>query len=257
MKYTVQQLARLAGVSGRTLRYYDKIGLLKPAGLSPAGYRLYGRAEVDRLQQILFYRALGVNLKNINKILADPGFDRLQALQEHREKLLEQREQLSRLIANVDKSISMAEGRTTMTDKEKFEGFKQKLVLENEKNFGREARERYGDEAVDRSNARVLSMSEEQYAEAERLSEEVLEALQAAIKTGDPAGETAQKAARLHHRWLSFFWDHYTREAHAALAQLYVDEPRFTAVYDAVQPGAAAFLRDAILHYTGINKAEE
>lgn len=83
--YTVHELGELAGVSARTIRYYDQIGLLKPAKLNPSGYRIYGPAEVDRLQQILFYRELGVSLKKIKEILNSPGFDRERALREHRE----------------------------------------------------------------------------------------------------------------------------------------------------------------------------
>jgi hypothetical protein len=86
-----------------------------------------------------------------------------------------------------------------------------------------------------------------------RLQEEFMETLRAAFKTGDPAGETAQKAARLHREWLTFYWGHYTREAHAGVARMYVDDGRFTAYYDGEQPGTAKFLRDAVLIYTGTN----
>jgi len=110
MPYTVQQLARLAGVSPRTLRYYyyyyDQIGLLKPGATSVAGYRLYGPAEVDRLQQILFYRELGFSLDEIRRILSDPRFDPLEALREHRRRLLAQQERIARLIDNVEKTIA-------------------------------------------------------------------------------------------------------------------------------------------------------
>jgi len=139
-----------------------------------------------------------------------------------------------------------------MSDKEKFEGFKQKLIDDNEKKYGKEIREKYGNEAVDKSNQKLKGMTPEQYAEGERLSEEILSTLAAAMKTGDPAGELAQKAADLHRQWLSLYWDSYTKEAHAGLAQMYVEDERFTAYYDKVQPGAAAFLRDAILIYTGM-----
>ncbi len=88
MEYTVQKLARLAGISPRTLRYYDEIGLLKPARINSSGYRIYGQEEVDRLQQILFYRELAVNLKDIRNILDSPSFNRTRALQDHRSKLL-------------------------------------------------------------------------------------------------------------------------------------------------------------------------
>lgn len=252
MEYTVQKLGRLAGISTRTLRYYDEIGILKPARINSSGYRIYGQGEVDRLQQILFYRELGVSLDNIKEIVTDPNFDGVTALKEHREKLLEKREQLDLLIANVDKTIALTEGRIKMTDKEKFAGFKQKMIEDNEKKYGAEIRRKYGDETVDRSNKKVEGMTQEQYQEWEKLSAEVIDTLNEAFKTGDPAGELAQKAADLHRQWLSYSWTSYTKEAHSGLAQMYVDDERFTGYYDQEQPGTAEFLRDAILIYTGI-----
>ena len=251
MEYTVQKLGRMAGISTRTLRYYDEIGILKPARINSSGYRIYGRAEVDRLQQILFYRELGVSLESITNILASPSFDDVRALREHREKLLAKREQLDMLIANVDRTLAAAEGSIEMSDREKFKGFKQKLIDENEEKYGKEIRAKYGDRQVDQSNEKVRNMTEEQYMEAERLSAEVIHTLKEAFKTGDPAGELAQKAADLHRRWLCYFWESYTKEAHAGVARMYVDDERFTAYYDKEQPGMAAFLRDAVLIYTG------
>lgn len=254
MEYTVQKLGQMAGVSTRTLRYYDEVGLLKPARINSSGYRIYGQAEVDRLQQILFYRELGVSLESIKEIVTAPAFNGVKALREHREKLLAKREQLDLLIANVDKTIAFTEGRITMSDKEKFEGFKQKLIDDNERKYGQEIRAKYGDDVVDKSNAKLKGMSQEQYEEVTRLSNEVLETLQAAFKTGDPAGELAQKAADLHRKWLSYYWPSYTKEAHAGVAQMYVDDARFSAYYDAQQPGTAVFLRDAVLIYTGMKE---
>ncbi len=101
MEYTVQKLAHMAGVSTRTLRYYDELGILKPARINSSGYRIYGQAEVNRLQQILFYRELSVSLESIKEIVTSPLFDGAAALREHHEKLLNKREQLDELISNV------------------------------------------------------------------------------------------------------------------------------------------------------------
>lgn len=250
MEYTVLKLARLAGVSTRTLRYYDEIGILKPARINSSGYRLYGRAEVDRLQQILFYRELDLSLDKIKEIITTPSFDGAKALREHREKLLEKKGQLDLLLVNVEKSIALKEGKITMTDQEKFAGFKQKLVEDNEKQYGREVREKYGNDAMNKSKQKILSMTREDYEEASHLGNEVLSTLKDALKTGNPAGELAQKAADLHRRWLSYYWDSYSKEAHAGIARMYVEDERFQAYYDAEQPGTAEFLRDAILIYT-------
>ncbi|HYK73868.1 MAG TPA: MerR family transcriptional regulator [Pseudoneobacillus sp.] len=255
MEYTVQKLSSLAGISTRTLRYYDEIGILKPARINSSGYRIYGQAEVDRLQQILFYRELGVGLDQIKAILTSPSFDGETALRDHREKLLEKRKQLDVLIANVDKTIALTEGRiNNMSDQEKFEGFKQKMIDENENKYGEEIRKRYGNEKVDQSNAKLKNMTQAQYEDVNKLAEQIKATLEEAFKTGDPAGELAQKAADLHKQWITFYWSEYSQEAHAGLAQMYVDDERFTAYYDKEQPGTAEFLRDAILIYTGMKE---
>ena len=251
MELTIQKLGQMAGVSTRTLRYYDELGILKPARINSSGYRIYGQKEIDMLQQIMFYRALEVDLETIKRIITAPGFDRMRALNEHHDKLLEKRKQLDRLIANVEKTIASSEGRIEMSNQEKFEGFKKRIVEDNEKKYGEEVRAKYGDEAVDRSNQKVLNMSQQEYDRAESLAKEIRETLAEAIKTGDPSGEAAQKAVDLHRQWLCLYWDGYSKEAHAGLGDMYVEDERFRAYYDAEQPGTAEFLRDAIRIYTG------
>lgn len=253
MEYTVQKLGQLAGISTRTLRYYDEIGLLKPARINSSGYRIYGQWEVDRLQQILFYRELDVGLDEIKAIVDSPEFDARRALARHREQLLAKRRQLDALIANIDLTLAYQKGMTDMSDKQKFEGFKQQLIDDNEAKYGEEIRAKYGDEQVDKSNAKLKGMTKEQYEEIERLSEDIHATLAQAFATGDPAGELAQKAADLHRRWLTFYWDRYSKEAHAGIAQMYVEDERFKAYYDKDQPGVAEFLREAIRIYTGID----
>jgi len=250
MEYTIQKLAQMAGVSTRTLRYYDELDMLKPARINSSGYRIYCQAEIDQLQQILFYRELGVSLESIKEIVTSSSYNPAQALREHHEKLLEKRKLLDSLILNVQKTIARTEGRITMTDKEKFEGLKKKTIDENEAKYGKEIRKKYGHETVNQSNQKVMGMSQEQHDEVTRLATEVMETLQAAFETGDPAGELAQKTADLHRQWLCYYWDSYSKKAHAGLAQMYVDDPRFTAYYDEKKPGTAVFLRDVIQIYT-------
>lgn len=251
MEYTVQKLAGLAGVSARTLRYYDRIGLLRPAGVSEGGYRLYGAKEVDLLQQILFFRELGFALKDIRAIMADPAFDRERALLSHRELLLEQRERLSCLIQTLDGTLSEMKGEKPMQDREKFEGFKRELIEKNEAEYGEEIRRKYGDAQVDASNAKMMGMSIEKYEEMQAVEQALKEKLKEAMQAGEPTGPLAREAAALHKRWLGYTWGSYSAEAHRGLVQMYVDDPRFTAYYDAISPGAATFLRDAVAAYLG------
>ena len=252
MEYTVQSLGKLAGVSTRTLRYYDEIGILKPARMNSSGYRIYGQKEVDILQQILFYRELGVPLEAIKKLIYSPSFDAKEALTDHLEKLLAKREQLNVLISNVENTMKSVEGRINMTNQDKFAGFKQELVEGNEAKYGTEIREIYGEESVNQANAKLMNMSEADYQKMTEVEKELLIVLGDAVETGDPAGALAQKAADLHMQWLSYTWPKYSKEAHAGLADMYVSDERFTAYYDKQKNGTTAFLRDAILAYTGI-----
>ena len=249
MEYTVSKLAKLCGVSSRTLRYYDECGLLPPVRISSSGYRIYGTKEVDTLQQILFYRELGVSIEEIKKIILSADFDSVKALQSHLSALIGKRERINLLIANVEKTIDSVKGENIMSDKEKFEGFKQKLVEDNENKYGEEIRNKYGNEAIDSSNAKVMGMTKEQYAEAEKVSAELNETLRQAFLQGNPESELAQRACELHKKWLCYFWGTYSKEAHIGVTQMYVDDPRFTEYYDKIEKGCAAFLRDAVLVY--------
>ena len=254
MEYTVQKLGNLAGISTRTLRYYDEIGILKPARINSSGYRIYGLKEVDKLQQILFYRELGLSLKNIKEVITSPTFDGLAALKKHYDKLLDKKDQINKLISNVEKTIAQKEGKIDMTDEEKFEGFKQKMIDENERKYGKEMREKHGVKRINKSNQKLKGISQVEYEKLTKLENKVIEILHSAFQTGDPSSDLAQKAADTHKQWLTYYWEDYTKEAHAGLAEMYVDDERFTAYYDEKQPGIAKFLRDAILIYTGMGK---
>jgi DNA-binding transcriptional MerR regulator len=254
MEYTVQKLAKLSCVTTRTLRYYDEIGILKPARINSSGYRIYGEKEVDKLQQILFYRELGVALECIKNIVNNPFFDEDKALRNHREKLLDKREQIDKLIENLDKTIAFKEGKIEMSSKEKFKGFKKKLIHENEVKYGKEIREKYGEDTINKSNAKLLNMTGEEFNEASKTEEKLKDVLRDAFKVGDPSSSKAQEAAMLHKKWLEFYWPEYSREAHAGLARMYVEDERFRSYYDKDEPGTAEFLRDAVFIYTGVKE---
>lgn len=250
MEYTIKALAELAGVTTRTLRWYDAEGLLKPGRTTGAGYRIYGPEQVDRLQQVLFYRELGFELSEIRAILDDPDFDRQAALQSHLSALEDRRARLDALILTVQKTIDSTKGGLIMSDKEKFEAFKERVVAENEARYGAEIREKYGDGEVDRANACLRALTKEEYDQWQALGEEIRAALAAAVEAGEaPGGEEGRRIAQLHRRWLSYSWEAYTPQAHMGLAEMYVADERFTAYYDKAVPGCAAFLREAVGAY--------
>ena len=250
MEYSIQQLSRLAGVSTRTLRWYDSQGLLKPSRVADSGYRYYGPAQVDRLQDILFYRALGVGLARIRESLDNPSFDRLSALRGHLSALEVEQARIQGLIDAVKATIRSEEREEIMNDEAKFQAFKDRAVAEHEARYGREVREKYGDGEADKANAALRSLTREQYQEWERLGREILDKLALAVgAAADPAGEEGRELVRLHRRWLTITGNRYEPDKHKGLAQLYVEDARFTAYYDRERPGCARFLRDAILHW--------
>lgn len=247
MEYSIRQLSRLAGVTTRTLRWYDSIGLLKPSRVAENGYRYYGPAEVDRLQDILYYRALGVELAQIKSCLDDPSFDRLKALKSHLTALMAERSRLDQLIRSVEDTIEAAERNEIMSDEKKFEVFKRKAVEANEQSFGKEAREKYGDQQVDEANAAVMKLSRAQYEEWTDLGQEIQRRLEKAVegKRSPDSGE-GKEITDLHRRWLMFSGLKYDVNKHRGIAQLYVLDERFTAYYDKNVSGCAQFLRDAV-----------
>jgi DNA-binding transcriptional MerR regulator len=249
MEYSVNKLAKLAGITTRTLRYCDEIGLLSPQRVSSNGYRVYGQKEVDLLQQILFYREMGVQLDEIKNIVWSKDYDGLAALQDHLSALKAKKEQMELLIANVEKTIAAAKGEIKMSDKEKFEGFKQKIIEENEQQYGKEIREKFGDAVMDASNAKVQGLSREEYEKAQMLSRQINDTLKTAFRQGDPASELAQQVCALHKEWLNYYWNQYTKEAHIGLATAYVADPRFKKYYDDIENGCAEFLLEAMKIY--------
>ncbi|HSN94418.1 MAG TPA: MerR family transcriptional regulator [Anaerolineaceae bacterium] len=253
MQYKVNELSKLSGVSTRTLRYYDQIGLLEPENVGSNGYRLYGQSQVDKLQQILFYRELGLALDEIKDIVNRPGFDPETSLEGHLVALQKKREQLDMLIRNVKNTINALKEGDEMSDEDKFEGFKQNLIKENTRKYGPEITKKYGASIVEASNHKLADMTQAQWQEQESLSKSIFEFLAIAMVKNDPACYEAQKAADLHRQWLRMFWKDgaYSKQAHLLLAEMYVSDPRFTAFYDdKLGKGTAQLLRDAVAIYT-------
>ena len=247
VEYTVEKLARLAGVSARTLRYYDEIGLLHPARISSSGYRIYGETQVDTLQQILFYRELGMELSKIAETMKAEGFSRMAALRSHLQELQAQKARTERLIFTLQKTIEKEQGKRKMTNAEKFESFKKTLVQSNQEKYGQELAEKYGEETIRQSNAQMMGLTREAYEEMEHLGAEIQEKLEAAVKQGKaPEGQAGQEIFTLHRQWLGYTWASYQPEAHKGLGEMYTADERFTAHYDSQVSGCAAFLRDAI-----------
>lgn len=250
MGCTVKKLSEAAGVSVRTLHYYEEAGLLAPARQAN-GYRVYGKRDIERLQQILLYRDAGMGLAEIKALLDDPSFDTVRALKEHRRRLVERKRQTEAMLRAVEKTLEHKEKGAPMNDTERFEGMKRLAVEENERRWGAEVRAAYGDDAMDAANEKALAMDAAQWKSAEDLGAAILDALAGAVESGDACGPAARELCAMHEAWLKMHWPEgaYTRAAHAALAESYVADERFRAYYDERVEGGARFLRDAVRAY--------
>jgi DNA-binding transcriptional MerR regulator len=247
MEYSIQELSRMAGISTRTLRYYDETGLLKPARVTQAGYRYYGTPEVDRLQQILYYRERGFQLHTIQKILQDRDFNKLRAMEDHLMALKQRQEETAALIRTVEQTIRHMKGECQMADREKFKALKKSLLQKNDIVYGKEAREKYGDAQVDQANRNMMGLSDEDFARWQELEQQILRQLEEAVEAGHTAdSEQAKYLAELHRDWLRFTLPGYTPAQHKGIAALYVSDERFTAYYDRRIPGCAQLLCDAV-----------
>ncbi|MBZ6526756.1 MerR family transcriptional regulator [Aerococcaceae bacterium DSM 111021] len=247
MNYSIGELAKLAGISTRTLRHYDAIDLLKPAYIDENGYRIYSENEVKMLQQIMFYREFDITLEEIHEIINSSEFDRLKALETHYRHLEAEKDRIGHLMNTVKKTIRIYQEGLTMSKKE-FEGFKQQKIKVNEEKYGEEIREKYGENIIDESNKKFGNLTQEQYERIEKLNEEISEALVNAVPEGKPESAEGQRVAELHKEWLIMVWpdDLYSEEAHIGLAQMYTQDERFKKYYEDITEGAADYLYEAI-----------
>ena len=250
MEYSIGELSQLSGVTTRTLRWYDEIGLLRPSRVAESGYRYYGPAQVDRLQDILFYRSIGFELNRIRAIVDDPSYNRMDALRSHLKGLREKRGELDRVIASVEETIRARERNEIMSDKKKFEAFKKNAIEENEARYGKEIRAKYGDQEIDASNAAAMKGTYDQYAQWNAVGEEIRERLASAVQAGLTAdSEEGEAIVKLHKQWLTIAMHGYDAARHRGIAHLYVMDERFTAYYDEKVKGCAQFLCDAVQHW--------
>jgi DNA-binding transcriptional MerR regulator len=239
---TVGEVSALAGVTVRTLHHYDERGLLSPSGRTDSGYRLYCERDLERLQEILGWRALGFSLAEIGELLDEAGHDRLSALRTQRELIDSELARLARLARALDRAIATVEHGDEQREETMFDGF-------DPSQYEDEARERWGDtDAYKESTRRAASYHEGQWREIKARAQETVRLFAELNRSGQPAdGEPARAAAeqaRLHiDRW---FYP-CSRELHRAIGEMYVADPRFAANYEKVEPGLTAYVRDAIV----------
>jgi len=243
--YTVKQLSEIAAISVRTLHYYDEIDLLKPSKVGANSYRYYDDAALLRLQQILFYREIGLELMQIKDILDSPDFDRVAALRSHRAALQDKRTRLGSLINTIDNTINHLERDTTMSNKGLFEGFDP----EQQKQYEREARLQYGPDNVNESIKRWNSYTK---AQQEAIFEEggaIYGDLVKAMEAGLPPGSDEVRA--ILDRWqqnIRYFYEP-TLDILRGLGELYNTDPAFMATFHKFHPDLPRYLQATIMQY--------
>lgn len=243
MAYTVKKLAKLSGVSIRTLRFYDEIGLLKPAYYGDNHYRYYEEAQLLMLQQILFFRELGFQLSDIQRIISSPDFDKITALESHRKILENNLDQTKILIETVDKTIAHLRGKTVMKLEEIFDGFdveKQKLYEDFLVDHG------VSQDMINQSKDKIKNWTNEHAIAYKKEGDEIYAELVSAMSNHlEPASPEVQKIIKKHYQLTTFFWTP-TRESYIGLSQLYCSHPDFVKFYDKIHPQLLKYLVEAM-----------
>jgi len=248
--YTVAELARLAGISVRTLHHYDEIGLLKPAFTGQNRYRYYGRDELLRLQQILIHRELDIPLNEIGVLLDRPGKDRLSLLIEQREKLEAQAKHFAGLVETIDRTIAGLKGEAAMDDNELYRGV---VSPEKHADYERWLEGRFGDSIRDHIEARRDAWNKMSRDEAAAMMvelKEVEQGLAQAMQLGlTPDSPDLAPLLERHRKWVQLGWGDkpVTAKAYEGLAEIYVSHPDFVARYESIVPGFADFLHHAMI----------
>ncbi len=241
---TVGAVARLAGITVRTLHHYDEIGLLHPSGRSDAGYRRYADGDLDRLQRILFFRELGFGLDQIKDAMTDGGADASAHLRRQHAMLRDRIERLQRMASAVEKAMEARTMGIKLTPEERFEVFGD---FDPDKHAA-EVEERWGDTDAYRESARRTKGYTK--ADWQRIKDEgqaAVDKLVAAMQSGKPAtSEEAMAGAEAHRLQIDRNFYPCSYEMHVGLAEMYLADPRFTATYEKVAPGLAQYLHDAI-----------
>lgn len=251
MAYTVKTVADMAGVSIRTLHHYDEIGLLKPASCTPAGYRLYSDADLEKLQQILFFKELEFSLTEIKEILDRPDFDRRKALVAHRELLVEKKRRLEGLIGLVDTTMEKLERGENVVRKEFFAPFDMKKIEEAKEKYRDEVRQKYDPKLVAESEEKTSRYTEADWRAINDQEMSIYRRLAAAMDAGkSPADPEVQEVIGERYREINERYYTCTPQIFRGLGEMYVADSRFTEFYERIRPGMAEFMRQAMAIYS-------
>ncbi|KUO70304.1 MAG: MerR family transcriptional regulator [Clostridia bacterium BRH_c25] len=245
----VKEVAKITGVSVRTLHHYDKISILSPSRNPENGYREYSDDDMDRLQQILFFKECGFSLAQIKELLSSPSFDREKAFDLQKKVLLYEKRRIELMLETLEKSVQNMKGKMTMSIKDKFHGFD---FTNNP--YEDEARRLWGDKVVDQSNAHIKSLSQNEQEAIAKSMDDLFTNL-AKIRNEAPDSATAQAAMdKMYSHFNANFGYRYSLEAFAGVGQMYVTDERFTVNIDKYGDGLSKFLSEAMKIYAESQK---
>lgn len=256
MYYTISEVAQMSGLSTRTLRYYDEIGLLRPTKNQDNDYRLYCSTDLEKLQTIMFLKEMGLSLKNIKQWIQDKEVDLSKILKEQRFQIVAQVRKYQAILNLLDDTIKHYEEGIHMPDNEKFNAFKQGKLKENEVLYGEELKEKYTESDIKEANQHFSHLTEMEYQTAQDQEKIIKEGLQLLISDNVALhqlkdNQEAKKVFEAHKTWLKIMSGRYSKDYHQAMADLYVSDERFDQYYQNLtgQAQATTYLSHIIKLY--------
>ena len=243
----ISEVAKLSGVTVRTLHYYDEIGLLKPNKITEAGYRVYSNEDLETLQQILFFRELDFQLNEIKEIMMNPNYDKNKALNKHKELLIEKRERLDGLINLIDKTIK---GDNNMSFKE----FDNSKIEENKNKYAEEVKNRWGNtDAYKEYEKKTKSYDKNTW---NTINEDMAKILKefADNRNEDPNSDIAQELVEKWRMYITSNFYNCTKEILSGLGLMYTSDERFKKNIDQYGEGTAEFMAKAIEIYCTLKR---
>ena len=251
MSYSIHELANMAGISVRTLHYYDDIGLLDADRDVRNKYRVYKDGDLLKLQQILFFRELGFKLGEIKMSVDSPDFDLRIALKDHRKMIFLKRKGLDGLIVTIDRTIKKISSTNNMEDEKLYDSFSTGEIEE----YKKEAKQKWGNtKSYKQFTERVKKMGKRGLSKAMEESAKITDDLARCMNKGfDAESEVVQRLIRQHYNWLKHFYEP-SIELYLGLAKMYLEDERFKANYEKVAKGLAQFVHDAMVVFVGDNR---
>ncbi|WP_170295513.1 MerR family transcriptional regulator [Chengkuizengella sediminis] len=245
--FKVKEVSKIVGVSVRTLHYYDDIQLLEPETTTSAGYRIYTDQNLERLQQILFYKEMDFSLQEIKKILDRPNFDRIKELKNHKEVLIKKKKRIEEMIKTINKTINSIEVGIKIETKELFHGFDKEEIRKNQEKYVEEAKKMYG-ETYEKSVQKTKHYTNDDWKIITQESDIIYKKLASRMEFG-PNDAKAQEAISEWRQQITKYYYECTIEIFRGLADMYVADKRFTKHINKHKEGLAKFMNQVMHIY--------